>query len=257
MTHVNRPFQRLSKMYQLPNHHKAATGLKSFACRVNSRDHIFIDCGANDGCSAIKYLHKYPEAKVLSLEPNPVLAKYHWIIPNTLLVCAVANKTGLLELRVDPVDSDGSSILSSKPVVFDKSIQNSDCPLILVESIDIVTIIKAISESGAKIVLKLDIEGAEYDVIDRLSEANMLGCISAFYCEFHWDRIGMQESAHLAKLAKLEQELGSLVQEWDACDFMLANRIDKAKWKMRRSRLTSLAKTYLSRIMYLMNRNRR
>ena len=36
------------------------------------------------------------------------------------------------------------------------------------------------------LILKLDIEGAEYDVLERLTDANLLGWLNELYVEYHW-----------------------------------------------------------------------
>lgn len=39
---------------------------------------VFLDCGANDGCSAIKYLNEFSNnARIISFEPNPKLVRYN------------------------------------------------------------------------------------------------------------------------------------------------------------------------------------
>ena len=66
-------------------------------------DTIVIDCGGHDGCSAIKLRLAYPDAEILTFEPNPDFWKYYELIPVRLLGKAVATHNGVIDITIDPV----------------------------------------------------------------------------------------------------------------------------------------------------------
>jgi FkbM family methyltransferase len=215
-------------------------------------DVVFLDCGANDGCSAIKYLSEHPTAKVLSFEPNPNLVIFHSRIPNRLVKCAVGAASGSIELLLDTVDADGSTTIKSKQVDFTRQIANKDCPRVEVECVQLSEIIDRIASVGAIIDLKLDVEGAEYEIIKSLLDSSALRSIRKFYCEFHWDRIGMERAEHDETVYLLNSNLKSPVEDWDAVDWMMVNLNGKAKSEMKNKRRRALFEIYLRRLLRTM-----
>jgi hypothetical protein len=126
-------------------------------------------------------------------------------------------------------------------------VNNDECPKIIVETIDITALICNIRAKGAMIVLKLDVEGAEYSIIDKLCQEDCLKHISDFYCEFHWDRICMSEQEHLAYLDLLSSNLCNPVKDWDACDLMLNHLEAKARRDMLIKRIKQTFKIYIKK----------
>lgn len=120
--------------------------------------------------------------------------------------------------------------------------------MIKVESVDLAEIINNVAKTGALIDLKLDIEGAEYIVIDRLIKSGAVQHISTFFCEFHWDRIGMEEKEHIRIVEDLNNTLRTPIKDSDACDWMMAHLHGKNKSEMGRIRAKALTKIYLKRI---------
>jgi FkbM family methyltransferase len=224
-----------------------------FVKQLSSEDIVFLDCGSNDGCSAIKFLATHPTAKVLSLEPNPDLHSYHRLIPNTLVGCAIGESSGFIDLFIDTVDGDGSTTVPAKRVDATNQFDNKDCPVIHVECIGIEDLLLSVASTGATIVLKLDVEGAEYKIISRLLASNLVRLISSFYCEFHWDRINMPEYEHLEVIENLNNALSRPVTDWDAFDWMINQLSGERRRKMSQKRLLQLSKIYAKRIIAKLN----
>lgn len=222
--------------------------VSDFVNSLINGDLVFIDCGANDGCSAIKYLNTHPSAKILSFEPNPILHEFHGVIPNKLVKSAVGTVSGPIELLVDSVDGDGSTIIKSKQVDATQQMTNEQCTKIEVECVNLSHVIARISKAGAVIDLKLDIEGAEYEVLSFLLDSGSMRRIRNLYCEFHWDRIGMEKCEHDRIVNVLNSTLDSPLKDWDAADWMMANLSGKAKRIMKRKRAKALSTIYFKRL---------
>lgn len=227
----------------------SSAAIARFVRNLRSGEKVFLDCGANDGCSTIKYLTSDPLSKVLSFEPNPILSSYHRFLPNTLVSCAVGTVSGRVEFIVDSVDSDGSTIILSKRADATGVVDNQNCPKIQVDCIDLVALIETIVELEVDVVLKLDIEGAEYELIEELIKSPAIQKISKFFCEFHWDRIGMPEDDHLSILNRLNHCLREPIQDWDAVDWMAVNLQGSDRENMLKKRRKALAKIYLKKFL--------
>lgn len=47
-------------------------GRREYEVVANEKDiHLIVDCGANIGCSSFYFLHRYPDAHVIAVEPDP------------------------------------------------------------------------------------------------------------------------------------------------------------------------------------------
>lgn len=195
---------------------------------------VFLDCGAYDGCSAIKFLSRYPKAKVISFEPNPDLWKYHKNLPNTLIPEAVYTYSGMINFILDESDGDGSSVINEKPVDWNHNIPNDRCLQFRVPCIDIVDVLDWYTKPDDEIYLKLDIEGAEYGVLERMVENGTINRVHKLFCEFHWKKCGFPESRHNNLLSKIKIP----IEDWDALDYARHGRSDKTK-----QNITNLIKT--------------
>ena len=49
---------------------------------------------------------------------------------------------------------------------------------------------------GSYIVMKLNVEGAEYNIIPHLKNEGLIDWISKFYVQWHWDKIGITKAEH-------------------------------------------------------------
>lgn len=175
---------------------------------------LFIDCGGYDGCSVVQFLNERPEFDVVSFEPNPNFHKYYRFLPTQLIPKAVTTHDGTVELRIDPVDGNGSSIVPAKNVVNNRQLENEECPAIQVPAIDLSRYIRDVSATTSYLVLKLDVEGAEYEILPRLIEDGTIDLVDELLIEFHWDKCGVSKSVH--EQLRRDVERRTPVTEWDA-----------------------------------------
>lgn len=91
-----------------------------------------------------------------------------------------------------------------------------------------------------KIILKLDVEGAEYEILDKLIERGLMARVSRLYAEWHWHKIGMSQERHEAIYNRVKEHCP--VQDWDALDMSVHHRADERK-KSRSDLLASIINT--------------
>lgn len=147
---------------------------------------IAIDCGANVGDVTARLAAG--GARVTAFEPNPdayamLSARFRGSDRVTCMPAAVTDRAGIERLYLnrrydrDPLrHSGGSSLLSSK--------HNLDASRYVdVETIDLAAFIHALGQRVR--VLKLDIEGAEFRVLNHLIDTGAIGLIDRVFCETH------------------------------------------------------------------------
>ena len=155
----------------------------------------FIDCGGHNSCSARIFRKLYdPKCKthIYSFEIEPTFWPYYKSIPNhTLIKKAVWIENGEMEFYKDSEKRKAGGSLIKKT-----GEHRHKTKPIMVETIDIsVWLIENFSRVDS-IDLKMDIEGAEYQVIPRMIETGAFAVISRFMIEWHWYKIGMPEEEH-------------------------------------------------------------
>ncbi len=188
---------------------------------------LFIDCGGYDGCSAVKFILQNPRFDSLTLEPNPALWSYYNDVPTTLIKKAAYTHGDTVTFTIDETDADGSSLINSKKVDYWGNVANEDCPKIEVKCVNISELVRQAATLYQKIILKIDIEGAEYDVLEKLLEKDLVRHIAIIFAEFHWHKCGFPEIRHNQLIAALKQQ--TLVAEWNALDFAVYRQSDEIK----------------------------
>lgn len=150
-----------------------------------------IDCGANIGLATIRFKAAYPDATILAFEADPFV--YETLQENlqrtkqvgvTPINAAVASKPGTVQFSSDRdmggrVDTQGSE---SVPAV-----RLSDY---IVERVDL---------------LKLDVEGSEFDVLEDLAEHDKLRMIDKLVIEVHTT---CREASRVERLFGILNEAG-------------------------------------------------
>jgi len=151
---------------------------------------VLIDCGSNLGQGYEDLKQKLgitPEWSIFMFEPNPncfekLISKYrdkNFTIFNKAV--HASNKNVNLFIPKNDEYSVSSTVYddfhnSKYNQVWDNYIE--------VESSDIIDLIESI-DYGSDIFLKLDIEGSEYDLLEKLISMNVLMKIKKLYVEFH------------------------------------------------------------------------
>jgi FkbM family methyltransferase len=207
--------------------------LKKYVEILTKRERgIFIDCGAYDGCSAIKFMMMNPGFDSISFEPNPEMWGYFESVPTTLIKKGVSKKKEVLDFLIDHIDGDGSSTIAAKTILYGKPEENKNCKRIRIECVGILDLVTNLSKKYDKIILKLDVEGSEYDILEELLKQNLIEKISKLYAEFHWNKCDIPESRHKKLLDALKGRLEVL--EWDGIDFAIHKRGGEKKlWRTK------------------------
>ena len=194
---------------------------------------VFIDCGAHDGCSVRKFLditEDGAEYEVYSFEPNPKLAHHHPVGDAVFYDKAVWTSDGPHTFYMHGT-TGGSTLVEEKNIHNTLKAQSRPSIMkvqglpeaITVECIDIS---KWISTKFAKedyIVLKMDIEGAEYQILDKMIAEGTIDYINEFAIEWHLltsKGVGPSLRKHIKQQigehTQLFEQKGIKLIEWDA-----------------------------------------
>ena len=157
---------------------------------------IFIDAGANDSCSARifrKLYDKTNEYHIYSFEIDPLFLNNFSDIPNLTFI----NKALWVEddhmffYRSNARRNDGGTLLKSKITGnLDKKTP------IKVETMDFSRWIIDNFNKDDEIILKMDIEGAEYAVLEKMFNDGSFEYINELWIEWHWGKVGMTRKQH-------------------------------------------------------------
>ena len=186
--------------------------------RVLDKMKIFIDGGANVGQSIRSFKKNFSDwldYEIHSFECNPKLIpqlteykEYATIYENALWV---KNEELIFYLNGDN-KTDGGSLRSDKTtgrLKFNQPIN--------VKAIDIIEFIKLNFKESDYIILKLDVEVAEYDIIPHLLNNNMFGSyIDELYVEFHYNKLKNISKEHHDTIVYRLNECGIHPKYWDA-----------------------------------------
>jgi FkbM family methyltransferase len=168
-----------------------------------------IDCGGNIGLSVIALKQRYPQARILTFEADPKLAavlaqnvKALGLSDVTVEAQAVGGVNG--HVLFQPDNAVGGHVVESHDA--STPAQAISVPLVrLSDHID-----------GPVDLLKMDIEGSEFDVIADLCQSGQIAWVKTLICEVHgnpstqrqigemWERLteaGFQLSLRYARVA--------------------------------------------------------
>jgi FkbM family methyltransferase len=166
--------------------------------RNASERSLFLDCGSNIGQGFEFFRRYYPLDRFdfILFEPNPhcfkVLEQKYSDLSSrgvTLLNAAVGTEVGEIDFYgLDDMQggiySVGGSILPEHNSGIYATPNNSSLKVISINFTDYLR--DLINEKEySRIVLKLDIEGGEYQILDSLMENQMLKLFDTIYVEFH------------------------------------------------------------------------
>lgn len=184
---------------------------------------VFIDCGAHCGESIIRARNQFgDDTIIISFEAVPMLAsQLQDIYKDDNLVevmnAAVYIKDDILDFNICPAFTDGSSILSTLN-------NNHLAKSIKVPCFDLSTWIRDSFNDNDYIILKLDIEGAEYDVLDKLINDGTINKIKELHGEWHYGHIinnlnEDEKRKFITKVNSVQNKLKDLNKEmkiWEA-----------------------------------------
>ena len=173
--------------------------------------YVLIDCGGHMG-QTIDYFKKsysYLQNKweIYCIEAIPelcnIISKKHpdiniinkavWINENKLNFYKTTIKKQYLKKENDDsfIYGQGSSLMSSKIT----GSLDKETPL-QIEGLHLSKFIKNSFNKDDHIWLKLDVEGAEYEIIEDLINSNTLEYINKLFIEFHYEKINLKKQIH-------------------------------------------------------------
>ena len=200
---------------------------------------IFIDCGTHLFQGFNQFAEKYSidsEWKCFCFEANPFTYERSQDVCNQLVESgynithlnkAVYNQEGTISVNCSKDDggpyadghfSQGSNILLDPPD-YDHvykggfTYQEED---VIVESINFSKFLRENITEDDFVVVKMDIEGAEYEVLPSMIADGSHKLINDFYCEFHERFFEPKSKYKILKEEYIEvlKESGILVEEW-------------------------------------------
>ena len=150
---------------------------------------VFIDCGAYNGNSVRKFIenNNYEGFLFYCFEPNKTFKKDILKLRENVSLCYLDKACWInnrkRKLRIGLKANNVSSTLMQDKKIKGKvklrSIECIDFSLWLKETFEP-------KESNDFIVLKMNIEGAEYPVLEKMIEDDAIKLIDEFYINWHW-----------------------------------------------------------------------
>ena len=143
---------------------------------TSSQSPVILDIGANIGIASLYFSMRFPNSRIIALEPDPELFKYLESNCNSiknvelrnLAVASVAGTSSFSSRK------DDSGKLGIRTVDSETSSTTVTCVLLS----------KVIEDVGREVdLLKIDIEGSEYDVIHE--SRNWLSSVKRIFVECH------------------------------------------------------------------------
>ncbi len=176
----------------------------------------FIDCGAHCGESILTAKQRFGiNTHVISFEPIPYLANQLTEIHKDNDTVQIVNACVWINDEIEKIYvstqiTDGSSLLGSKVNDLDEKVY------IEVPCVDLSKWIQETFTSNDYVILKLDIEGAEYEVLNKMIEDGSIKLIKELWGEHHIDRMKDERSHMLYKKTQKYLEENNLVlKTWE------------------------------------------
>lgn len=158
---------------------------------------IFLDCGTNLGQGLNEFHKKFnlfnnPAWHIYTFEPNPDINLDNMFlnVKNiTKIQKAVWIENTILDFRKQGHDKDNLKGLGSKIECVEKKYNPSNClfEIQAVEAINFSEFLIKINKkyNNPEIFVKMDIEGAEFEVLEYLINKKTIGLIKEIFCECH------------------------------------------------------------------------
>ena len=179
---------------------------------------ILVDCGTNLGFVLRRFIARFPDRDFYAFEPNTTLhVSIHEQVRESghprvnVSDRAVWTHDGTVELFLGHHES--STLLRGKwvPPVYDQQIDYAHP--ITVPCLDFSAWMHRMFVPGDDVIVKMDIEGAEYPVLRKMLLDGTLSLVSMLHVEWHLDRFAwMTRSEHDELYAAVSAQVEVL--EW-------------------------------------------
>jgi len=189
---------------------------------------IFIDGGANIGQSTKTFLSQWPnssEYEIYMFEPISNIELKNLTSKNDnikLFKKAVWTTDKQVTFYIKNKTSQGNTIIKEKA-----NISSANHEEKIVDCISLSNFIKENFNVDDEIILKLDIECAEYEVLKDIVQKDSIKYINILFCEIHGLKCGKKYEETL-ELVQLCSDQGVMPYIWDA---------DKFKYKTYKERV--------------------
>jgi FkbM family methyltransferase len=199
---------------------------------------VFIDCGGHQATSIQFFKRVYPQAEkyvIYSFEANPNFAEFYKPFSDvTYYKAAVWIEDGHILFYSN--NGGASSVIEGKA-----RLGGFEEAGIAVPCIDFSNWVKNNCSVDDYIILKMDIEGAEYAVLEKMVDDGTLAYIDKLFIEWHCAKTGGDISIerHLGVLANVVDS-GLVPYKWSAAEAMEAARMGDES-RLARSELSRLA----------------
>lgn len=187
---------------------------------------VFIDCGGNKGQGLRSFINMYnmdSEWIIETYEPNPSCKLSEHIRDLTLKLniqvfeYAIFDYSGKVKFSQMLENDEGSSVncLMSKGACSDPNnpAYRKHNSIIEVECKDLSDIINQYSENDY-IVVKLDIEGSEFNVLRKIIKNNTISKINDLYVEWHTQYVEVETENSTQELKNKILNKGIKLYEW-------------------------------------------
>ena len=150
---------------------------------------IFIDIGAHKGESCDIFLKHKPNFNVVCFEPDPRNQKIIKQKGYDLMNGAAWKYDGKIKLYTGLQESN--SVYSTK-----RTGGINKYRFIWVQCFDLAKFIKNNYKKEDHIIIKMNCEGAEYNLIPHLKNNDLLSWVNEWYVQWHWNKIGVSQPLH-------------------------------------------------------------
>ena len=187
------------------------------------RRHLFLDGGGYNGCSIRRFLKEFDREgrfEIVTFEPNDIFAKCYSDFPrHRLIQAAVHDRDGFQDFFLDPEDADGSTLFRNKLTRETGGYGTLDVANpIKVRTIDLSRWVREHTNNFNYVILKLDVEGAEYDILEKMIHDRTIRRIKHLFVEWHWNRVGISRERHEELIRALQRRRVPIL-EWDAMGY--------------------------------------
>ena len=153
---------------------------------------IFLDIGARNGIS-VKYFQKMNkdfETYSFECDRKNIQAIKSLGIKTNLIPAAAWSSDGVRRYYPGTTRNAGSMYGTKRTGGVKRNVFYD------VKTVDIARFIKSNFKSEDYIIMKLNCEGAEYEIIPHLLNNGLIAWVDEWYVNWHWNKIGMKELDH-------------------------------------------------------------
>jgi len=170
---------------------------------------VLIDCGTYKGRSLQTLRQKYSGFKSYAFEPiKKHIQEIRSKNPDTIIINKAVWISNIRK-RIYIGKSEGTSLYKSKHT---DGIGKHGSEV--VECIDFSLWIKNNFKKADFIILKMDIEGAEYPILEKMIKDDTIKYINVLYCEWHYNKIKVISKEYHNNLLKKLREIGNVIKGW-------------------------------------------